>query len=66
METNQTYKLLRSKGNHEKMKRQLMEWEKILANDVTDKGLIFKIYKQLTQFNNNKKQTTQLKNGQNI
>ena len=43
-----------------------MEWEKILANDVTDKGLIFKIYKQLTQFNNNKKQTTQLKNGQNI
>ena len=48
------------------MKRQPREWEKIFANDVTDKGLIFKIYKQLTQFNNNKKQTTQLKNGQNI
>ena len=43
METNQTYKLLRSKGNHEKMKRQLMEWEKILANDVTECGLISKI-----------------------
>ena len=65
METNQTYKLLRSKGNHEKMKRQLMEWEKILANDVTDKGLIFKIYKQLIQHKNkNKKQTSQSKNRQ--
>ena len=29
------------------MKRQLTEWEKIFANDVTDKGLISKIYKQL-------------------
>ena len=40
METNQIYKLLHSKGSHGKMKRQLMEWEKILANDVT-KGLNF-------------------------
>ena len=30
-----------------KMKRQPMEWEKMFANDVTDKGLISKIYKQL-------------------
>ena len=50
----------------DKVKRQPTEWEKIFANNVTDKGLIFKIYKQLIQFNNNKKQTTQLKNGQNI
>ena len=29
------------------MKRQPTEWEKIFANDETDKGLVFKIYKQL-------------------
>ena len=38
-----------------KMKRQPMEWEKILANDMTDKGLISKIYKQLIQVNIEKK-----------
>ena len=30
-----------------KTKRQPSEWEKILANEATDKGLISKIYKQL-------------------
>ena len=30
-----------------KVKRQPSEWEKIIANETTDKGLIFKIYKQL-------------------
>jgi len=29
------------------MKRQLTEWEKIFANEVTDKGLSSKIYKHL-------------------
>ena len=30
-----------------KVKRQPPEWEKIIANETTDKGLISKIYKQL-------------------
>ena len=34
-----------------KVKRQPSEWEKIIANETTDKRLIFKIYKQLKQLN---------------
>ena len=30
-----------------KTKRQLMEWEKIFANDISGKGLVLKIYKEL-------------------
>ena len=37
-----------------KVKRQPLEWEKILANEVTDKELISKIYKQLLQLNSRK------------
>ena len=38
-----------------KTKRQPTDWEKIFLNDTTDKGLISKLYKQLTQFNNKTK-----------
>ena len=42
-------KLLHSQGS--KVKRQPSEWEKIIANETTDKGFISKIYKQLIQLN---------------
>ena len=32
-----------------KMKRQPTEWENIFANDMSDKGLISKMYKELIQ-----------------
>ena len=34
-----------------KVKRQTSKWEKIIANETTDKGLISKIYKHLIQLN---------------
>ena len=37
-----------------KVKRQPSEWEKIIANEVTDKQLISKIYKQLLHLNSRK------------
>ena len=37
-----------------KVKRQPSEWEKIIANEATDKQLISKIYKQLMKLKSRK------------
>ena len=54
MGPNQTIRLSQAEEIINKTKRQLTEWEKMWANDVTDKALISKIYKQLILLNNNK------------
>ena len=40
-----------AKETTHKTKRQPSEWEKIFANESTDKGLISKIYKQIMKLN---------------
>ena len=37
-----------------KTKRQPTEWEKIFANDILDKGLVSKIYEELTKLHTRK------------
>ena len=43
-----------AKETKSKVKGQPSEWEKIIASETTDKGLISKIYKQLIQLNTRK------------
>ena len=47
-----------------KVKRKPSEWEKIIANEATDKELISKIYKKLMQLNTRKINDSTKKMGQ--
>ena len=49
-----------------KVKRQPAEWEKIIANEATDKQLISKIHNQLLQLNSRKIKLPNQKLGQGI
>ena len=47
LEPHQNKNFCTAKETISKTKRQLMEWEKIFANDISDKGSVSKIYKEL-------------------
>ena len=42
---------MHSKGNYKQSEKTTLRWEKIIANETTDKGLISKIYKKFIQLN---------------
>jgi hypothetical protein len=45
---------LSAKDNVNKMRAQATHWEKTFAKDIPDKGLLFKIHKELLKLNNKK------------
>ena len=55
--------LCMAKENSIKMKREPAVWENIFENDTLDKGLISKIYKELTQLPS-RKTNNSIKDGQ--
>ena len=53
--------LCTAKGTMSKVKRQPSEWEKIIANETIDKGLISKLYTQFIQLNTRKNNNNPIK-----
>ena len=53
-----------AKENSINMKREPTIWENISPNDTSDKGLIFKIYKEPIQLHSRKTKKKPIKNGQ--
>ena len=45
---------MHNEGNYKQGEKTAFKWEKIIANEATDKELISKIYKQLLQLNSRK------------
>jgi hypothetical protein len=44
----------KAKATINRMKQQPTEWEKIFSNPISDRGLIFKIHKELKKLDTNK------------
>ena len=55
MGSNQTEKLLHIKGNYQQNKKST-SWTEDIANNIADKGLLPKIYKEFKQLNIKKKE----------
>ena len=64
MGLHQTNKFCTAKETTNKTKRHPTGWENILTNDISDKRLISKIYKELIQLNTTKTNNPILENGQ--
>ena len=57
---------MHSKGNYNPGEKQPLKWEKIKANESTDRGLIYKVYEQFIQISTSKTNTPIKKWAENL
>ena len=55
MDIHQTKKLLHDEGSYQHNKKAAYVWQKIFADEISDKGLIFKIHKRTQTTQHQKK-----------